>query len=63
MDEVLKNLYNYLVINREKDLTEIDCLCVDGVTAENVIQLLKDLESKEKISLDDTYLHCSITVI
>lgn len=64
MTETLKNLYDYLSANREKALTDIDCVNnVDGITYDNVMQLLEELESKGKIDLDSSYTHPSITVI
>lgn len=65
MDEILNNLYDYLSSNREKALTDIDCVNnVEGVTDDNVMQLLNKLESKGKIDLDTTsFIRPSITVI
>lgn len=61
--ETLKNLYTYLLQHQSESLTEIDCLCVNGVTTGNVIQLLKQLEDDRKISLEHNYIHYGITVL
>lgn len=63
MSETLKSLYVYLLQHKGESLTEIDCLSVDGVTTENVIQLLEQLENDGKISLECEYIHYSIAVL
>lgn len=65
MNELLENLYSYLLAHREDTLTDFDCIDnVKGVNPDNVMQLLEALQSKRKIRLDyDTYIRPSITVI
>lgn len=62
MTQLSEDLYNYLLDNREKKLTEIDCLNVAGITLENAVPLLEELAAKGKISLSHAYLHYDITV-
>lgn len=62
MSKTLENLYAYLLTRKGELLTEIDCLSVEGVTTDNVIELLEILENDDKISLDHTYIHYDITV-
>lgn len=63
MTEILKNLYAYLLEHKNESLTEIDCIgTVDGVTTENVVQLLESLQDDGKVSLNHDYIHYDITV-
>lgn len=62
MTKTLENLYNYLVIHKDNSLTEIDCLNVEGVTTDNIVQLLESLQDDGKISLTHDYIHYDITV-
>ena len=62
MNETLKGLYNYLLAHKNESLTEVGCVgTVEGVTTDNVMQLLNVLQNEGKIALEHDYLHYEIT--
>lgn len=63
MTEILEKLYSYLLFHKDEPLTEVNCIgTVEGVTHDNVVQLLEILQDKGKISIEHNYIHYDITV-
>ena len=53
-----------MLAHKNESLTEVGCVgTVEGVTTDNVMQLLNVLQNEGKIALEHDYLHYEITVL